>query len=941
MLETRRQRTELTQAETEIAAGRYSSARQRLAALAAWTAQDEVAYQLGVCEEKLGRNEAALAAWGRVSSGSVRAAAATVGRSRLLRAMGRLSEAEVVLRDAWRPGDPAVQEVARELETIARIEGRKLDARSIIVQSWYGSNDPSLVIKRLFTLDEVTNMPTDFIRQALAPALEADDDRAWLGQANLALWEGRLDDASRLLAQCRKRNPDDQPVWVATLNLAMATGDFTLGKAAVGHIRSQPFLGAEILHIQAWLAGGEGSPQREAKLLEATLEQDPGNALARDRLAELALASGQTDRAQQLRLKQAEMNALRVRYATLLKADERTKHIDELLDLATRIGRQIDARGWRLIKEGKAASEALWPDMMLTAPLTLADVIGYDQFHQPESVALKSGSERGLPSKRTETTSIMPSLEDDAEARGLKFYHDNGHTKRNPPPTEAMCGGVALLDYDGDGWLDVYAVQGGPFPPTGSPSTEGDRLFRNLGSGRFEDVTDRSNIGGFSKGYGHGVTVGDYDNDGHPDLFVTRWHGYALYRNKGNGTFEDVTEPTGLGGDRDWPTSAAFADLDNDGDLDLYVCHYLLYQPENVKRCEHPEAPSRHDCMPLDFPKLPDHVFRNDAGRFVDVTQAAGFVDPNGRGLGVVAAHLDDDDQIDLYVANDMTANYLFRNLGGFRFEEVGQVAGVAASADGLFKSGMGVACGDLDGDGRLDLAVTNYFGESTSFSRNVGGGFFVDDTVGIGLQSPSRPLLGFGIAFFDANNDGWLDLLSVNGHVLDGRPRTPWMMPMQLLTGGPGGRLSDVTSQAGKALGVPRLGRGLAIGDIDNDGREDALVLAQNEPLICLHNETSARDHFVTFELKGVKSNRDAVGARVKLSASGRVRVAERTGGGSYQSASGPRLQFGLGGASQVDWVEVRWPSGQVDRFEKLAVDAAYTIREGSRQATTLWKRP
>ena len=365
-------------------------------------------------------------------------------------------------------------------------------------------------------------------------------------------------------------------------------------------------------------------------------------------------------------------------------------------------------------------------------------------------------------------------------------------------------------------------------------------------------MTGPSGIGAMAGGYGHGVAVADYDNDGRADLFVTRWRSYALYRNRGDGTFEDVTERAGLAGDRDWPTSAAFADLDNDGDLDLYVCHYLAWDEDDPRTCADPKDPTVYNCSPRDFEALPDHVFRNDGGRFVDVTAEAGIVDRDGRGLGVVAADLDDDGRVDLYVANDMTANFLFRNRGGFRFEEAAMAAGAAANANGGYQAGMGVACGDLDGDGRPDLAVTNFFGESTTFFRNLGGGAFGDHTAAIGLAAPSRYLLGFGVVFLDANDDGRLDLMTANGHVHDGRPQFPFAMPAQLLIGGAGGRLTDVSSEAGPPFQVLRMGRGLASGDLDNDGRVDALLLGQNEPLAYFHNRTEAAGHSVTFALEG-----------------------------------------------------------------------------------------
>ncbi len=478
----------------------------------------------------------------------------------------------------------------------------------------------------------------------------------------------------------------------------------------------------------------------------------------------------------------------------------------------------------------------------------------------------------------------------------------------------------------------MYVLQGGRFPPA-SGNRAADRLYRNQGDGTFADFTDRAGLSAMAGGYSHGVSVGDYDNDGHSDLFVTRWRSYALYRNRGDGTFEDVTDQAGLGGDRDWPTSSAFADLDNDGDLDLYVCHYGVWDAGNPRICKDPTGRINISCDPRVIPALPDHVFRNDSGRFVDVTTESGVIDRDGRGLGVVAADLDRDGLVDLFVANDSTANFLFHNLGRFRFEEVGQSAGVAANAAGGFQAGMGVACGDPDGDGLIDLAVTNFYGESTTFFHNLGQGLFVDHTALIGLAAPSRYVLGFGAAFLDADNDGRLDLMTANGHVNDLRPHFPFPMTAQLYRGGPDGRLTDVTAHAGPPFQQLHVGRGLAVGDLDNDGRIDALMVAHNEPPVYFHNRTEAPlMHFITFQLEGTKSNRDAVGAVVEVAAGGNKQVAHRIGGASYQSASDHRLHFGLGGANRVESVAVRWPSGMVDQFHDVASDRGYLLREGDR---------
>jgi hypothetical protein len=492
-----------------------------------------------------------------------------------------------------------------------------------------------------------------------------------------------------------------------------------------------------------------------------------------------------------------------------------------------------------------------------------------------------------------------------------------------------MSGGVGLLDYDGDGWLDVYCVQGGPLIPSISRPSPGDRLFRNQGDGTFADASEASGVSAMTRGYGHGVAVGDYDGDGHPDLFITRFGSYALYHNRGDGTFEDRTDSAGLGGERGWPTSAAFADVDGDGDLDLYVCHYLRWDRANPTRCHDPESKRPTYCEPKAFAAEPDRLFRNEGGRFVDVTAESGIVDVDGRGLGVVAADLDGDGRIDLFVANDTTANFAFFNQGGGRFVELGLDAGLAANADSGLLAGMGVACGDLDGDGRPDLAVTNFYNESTTLYQNLGGRFFTDRSRAVGLAAPSKYLLGFGVAFLDVDNDGFLDLATANGHVNDFRPLFPYPMPAQLFKGNSKGRLADVTALSGAPWNTPRVGRGLAVGDLDNDGRLDLLIVSLGEPLALFHNETNG-GHFLTLELEGTASGSDAVGARVVVTSGGARQTAWRLGGGSYLSASDPRIHFGLGSHETAERVEVHWPSGRVDSIEDVAADTGYLVREG-----------
>jgi tetratricopeptide (TPR) repeat protein len=895
----------------------------------------EAEFLLGACEFKLGHPDAAEAAWSRVPAGSPFEAHAALYRARLVLSHDRFADAEPLLLTALRGQGTHATEARETLVNLYKIQGRFDEARALVLGAWGSYSDPAGLLKEVETLGSSHPMGFDKIRTALDKASRnaPDDDRIWLGWATLATRTGHLADAKRRLDQCLERRPSDAAVWKARLDWAMASEDAAELERAVRQLPPDRLGPAEVLDLRAWFAARAGDVDRERTVHEDLLAREPGSLRSLDRLATLALLAGRRDEAARLRQRMAVLTDLKYRYQTLLQ-DLKAPNIPEAARMAEELGRTFEAYAlWTLVAKAdpndRASREAMdrlkAADARRPAGPTLRDLVA-------DLDAMPSRS----PATAVTAAVRVPEFLDDAEAVGLRFTFDNGVSPSRHMP-ETTAGGVGLLDYDGDGWLDVYLPQAGPFPPDlARPRTEGDRLFRNRGDGTFEDATASAGLAAFARGYSHGVTVGDVDNDGHPDLFVTRWHRYALYRNRGDGTFEDATERYGLGGDRDWPTSAAFGDFDGDGDVDLYVCHYLKWDTAKPSLCWDARRNRYTYCSPQYSPSLPDHLFRNDGGRFTDVTAEAGIVDNDGRGLGVVAADVDGDGRLDIYVANDQTANFLFRNKGGFRFEDVGGISGVASSGAGIYQASMGVAHGDADGDGRPDLAVTNFYNESTTLYLNRGDGIFTDDTAASGIGAPSRFLLGFGAAFLDANNDGWLDLATANGHVGDFTPEVPWLMPAQLLVGTGGGRFADVSEAAGPPWRVPRLARGLAVGDLDNDGRVDLLIVPQNAPLAYFHNRGDG-GHGLTLRLEGAASNRDAVGARVTVTAGGRQLTGWRIGGGSFQSASDPRLHFGLGAADRVEQIEVAWPSGRLTRTGSLAADAGYLLREGEETARPL----
>ena len=531
-----------------------------------------------------------------------------------------------------------------------------------------------------------------------------------------------------------------------------------------------------------------------------------------------------------------------------------------------------------------------------------------------------------------------PRFVNTAREAGLILKNVSGEVKKITID-ETVGNGVCLYDVDGDDRIDVFFPNGSrsrPFPAGEEPRSA---LYRNRGDGTFEDVTDRSGVA--SRGYwAQGCAFGDYDDDGRPDLFVTGFGRYILYRNLGGGKFQDVTSSSGLGG-RGWSTGAAFGDYDGDGRLDLYVSHYVDFDhagpplplPGSLRNCFYKGTPVI--CGPGGLKHSIGRLYHNEGrGTFRDVTRQAGLVtEPSGYGLGAVWTDLDLDGDLDLYVANDSTPSWLYRNDGRGRFTEVGAVAGAAYSEDGRAQSGMGVASGDYDNDGLFDLMVTNFSHDYSTLRHNDGSLQFTDVSMISGVGVATLPYLGWGTGFPDYDNDGRADLFIANGHVFPGIDEkhlgTTWKQPNQLFHNEGGGRFQEVTAQAGPGFQELHSARGAAFGDLDNDGDIDIVVNNIDEPPSLLRNDGGNASRWIGFRLAGAPRNRGAVGARVTFLAGALRQVKEIQAGSSHNSSNDPRLLFGLGAATAVDRIEVRWPRGRVQVLTGLQMGRYHTVRE------------
>ena len=511
---------------------------------------------------------------------------------------------------------------------------------------------------------------------------------------------------------------------------------------------------------------------------------------------------------------------------------------------------------------------------------------------------------------------------------GVDFQYFNGESGAKYL-LESMGGGVAVIDYDGDGWPDLYFTQGARVPLDPADKAYQDRLFRNLGNGQFEDVTMSAGLG--DNRYSQGCVAGDVDNDGHTDLLVANWGENVLYMNNGDGTFDERTAAAGLGGKQNWNSSLALADFNRDGNLDLYV---VTYVQDALRICRSIDG-RPGACHPRNFAAEPDFLYLNRGdGTFTEESNSTGIDVPDGKGLGIIVADFDRDGWPDIYVANDGTPNFVFRNQGAsggqLRFSDEGLTSGGAVSHEGLAQGSMGIAAGDYDEDGLLDLYVTNFYFEGSALYLNQGEMSFVDAIRAANLYACTRLLVGFGTQAADFNLDGKLDIFATNGHIDDFRFRgEPWRMPAQVFANRGRGTFTDQSRRAGPIFVEEQLGRGVARVDYDRDGKPDIVVSHLDRPAALMRNESEFTGNSLAIELKGVISNRDAIGAIISVHL-GRLEVVREICGGDGYYASNDRQQiFGIGASTVVDKIEISWPSGQKSTFEQVAAGSKLLIVE------------
>ena len=860
------------------------------------------------------------------------AASADFGEAEALCHLGRIAESEFRLRRMLEQ-NPRHGLAHLRLAFLLNITGRRWQAQPHLL---YLVQNRAANIEHLLLLGNSQRQIED---RALLDATAhqfPDDPLPKLGAARVALTLNQRDEARRLLAAVKRQRPDEPEGHVREGQLLLDDADPN------GFVRwSQSLPTAVETHPDVWLLRGlfairRDEPRVAVRCFWEAVRRDPDHLAACHQLGRTLTDLNEATRAAPFLERAALLQSLSLVLDDLFHHRDHVESMRRAALLTARLGRLWEAASWAslaldrdsqlewAIEMLRSVSPLLNPDLPQTRlENSPAHQISLSEFPRPEWNVESDPST--VPASLADAAAHIHFI-DDTAAAGIDFRYENGADPATPGARifETTGGGVGVLDYDGDGWPDLYFTQGGR-DPHGKSTSDIDRLFQNRRGESFLDVTRQARLG--DADFSQGVAIGDFDNDGFADLYVANLGPNRLYRNNGDGTFAEVA--TGASeSDSSWTTSCLMADLNGDGLPDLYDVNYASGESLLTRVCERQGV--LRSCSPRAFDPAPDRLWLNlGDGRFRDASGDSGIDVPNGYGLGIVAVDLTNDGRLSLFVANDEVPNFLFVNQTGPsdhspRFEERALLAGVALDADGRSQACMGVAAGDADGDGLLDLFVTNFYQESNTLYRQLAPGHFADVTRTARLRDPSYAMLGFGAQFLDADLDGWEDLVVTNGHIDDlSSIGEPYKMPAQFFRNVGSTRFVEAPNRTlGPFFEQPRLGRGLARLDWNRDGREDFAVSHIGDTASLVTNSTQPHGHFLAVQLRGTRSSRDAIGTTVAVTVAGVRRVRQLTAGDGYQASNERQLVFGLGEASQIDDLRIRWPSGAVQSWQNLAVD-------------------
>ncbi len=932
----------LTQGTASLARGDFAAAERLSQQVLNQSPQSSRALCLaGQAAAGLQRYPEALDYFRQMPHGSEALPAEAYGEAaRVALLLGRAAEAEAFLRQALEQ-DPDDVAANNQLAYLLGVQGRCFEATAHLLRV---VRQGQATLHHLVLLGATEPVIADPALVDRCLAAVPADPLPLLGGARTAIVEHNLERARQLLQEIVGIAPTQieaqarlGTIWLETSPDQFLRWHASLPAAADRH--------PEIWSVRGLRAQQDRQPEVAMRCFWEAVRLDPNHRGALYHLGQLLQAAGDTTLAQRFLERAASLQTLAAVLDQAYDRPDDTHRIQTAATLTEELGRLSEAWAWsRLALHTRpntpwarvtvARLEKRLPrDAATRTEPSLNPALWADLSHYPlpawnvPSSSLAGPADAQLPAV---------AFTDDAAAAGIDFVFYNGQDLQGVTTRMVETiggGGVGVVDFDLDGWPDLYFTQGGPWPPDPGQTRYLNRLFRNLGNGQFQDVTRLAAVG--DNGYGQGIAVGDYDNDGFPDLYVAKIGANRLYRNNGDGTFRDVTTPSGIGSER-WTASCLIADLNGDGLPDLYDVNYLSAREAPGTRC----PPGREDelCSPAAFPAEQDQVWLNlGDGRFQDVTETAGIVCPAGKGLGIVAGDFDDSGRLSLFVANDGVPNFFFRNQtpqagADLRFAEQGLLSGLSLDGDGRPRGSMGVAAGDVNGDGLLDLFVATFYDQANVLYIQQPDHSFSDATSEFQLHNPTLRKLGFGTKFLDADLDGWPDLVVTNGHIFDRSSQgIPYRMRPQYFHNLDGRQFRELPSESlGAFFQRERLGRGLARLDWNRDGREDFVVSHMHEPASLLTNRTPHAGHFLVVQLRGTSGARDAIGAKVMLQAGSRTWTQQLTAGDGYQASNQRQLVFGLGRQSQIDKLAVRWPSGQVQECPRPPCDTELLVIEG-----------